>query len=241
MLGGRTELRRSFLACMPLFDRRLGSSMHVRCDPWRQVEVVSGVGRTVVLASACAGVAAAVWFIALESGSDDQAAAALAAIRLTVMTAVLPWLVTCLTLAILAIVIVLLHDLADAICRSFERVQAREPVRQADAQPPRTQTHALVARGRAAIASAPVERPTRPRAECGDNIVFQIAYERSGKIIWTYPREGAALGFVRDVVRLASHAEAAQFELRLVHRDARTYTIARGEQLVRRAVEDQVL
>lgn len=70
---------------------------------------------------------------------------------------------------------------------------------------------------------------------------FQLAHAQTGRPIWTYAREGVALGFVRDVVRLRSHLEAAQFELRLVESGARTTTLARGEQLVRLALEDQVL
>src|SRR4051794_10819286 len=70
---------------------------------------------------------------------------------------------------------------------------------------------------------------------------FQLADAQSGRLIWTYAREGVALGFVRDVVRLRSHREAAQFELRLVDGGARTTTLARGEQLVRLALEDRVL
>ena len=70
---------------------------------------------------------------------------------------------------------------------------------------------------------------------------FQLAHAQTGRLIWTYAREGAALGFVRDVVRLRSHRDAAQFELRMVDEGSRTTTLARGEQLVRLALEDRVL
>jgi hypothetical protein len=72
-------------------------------------------------------------------------------------------------------------------------------------------------------------------------VSFQLAHAQTGRLIWTYSREGAALGFVRDVVRLRSHRDAAQFELRMIDHGARTTTLARGEQLVRLALEDRVL
>jgi hypothetical protein len=60
-------------------------------------------------------------------------------------------------------------------------------------------------------------------------------------LIRAYAHEGAALGFVRDVIRLRGHQDAAQFELRTLHPGAQTIVLAEGEQLVKRALEDRVL
>jgi enoyl-CoA hydratase/carnithine racemase len=75
----------------------------------------------------------------------------------------------------------------------------------------------------------------------GDVIAFQLSHVETGKLIRTYAREAAALGFVRDVVRLRGRLEAAQFELRALHTDAPTTTVAEADQLVKRALEDRVL
>ena len=92
--------------------------------------------------------------------------------------------------------------------------------------------------------SASVTAVTQPAASSTvvlRGVRFQLAHAQTGRLIWTYSGEGAALAFVRDVVRLRSHRDAAQFELRMVDNGARTTTLARGEQLVRLALEDRVL
>jgi hypothetical protein len=87
----------------------------------------------------------------------------------------------------------------------------------------------------------PQERADSQPLAVLDGVTFQVAHARTGRLIWTYRREGIALGFVRDVVRVRSHHDAAQFELRMVDQYARATTLARGEQLVRLALEDRVL
>jgi hypothetical protein len=103
-----------------------------------------------------------------------------------------------------------------------------------------TGTHLHVVDQPAAPSATHVAQEAYPSVYA-DGTVFEVAHAGSGKLIWTYSREGSALGFVRDVVRVRSHADAAQFELRIVHGGVRGYTVAQGEQLVRRALEDRVL
>jgi len=74
-----------------------------------------------------------------------------------------------------------------------------------------------------------------------EGVVFQIWQMQTGRFVWTFLREGTALGFVRDVVRLRSHQDAAQFELRMVCRAVVTSKLAEGEQLVKLALQDRVL
>jgi len=78
--------------------------------------------------------------------------------------------------------------------------------------------------------------PARAEVVC-----FQLAHKLTGRLIHTYAREGAALAFVRDIVRLRSRQDAAQFRLRVVPRDAPPATVAEGDQLVQMALEDRVL
>ena len=82
--------------------------------------------------------------------------------------------------------------------------------------------------------------PDAPRVP-SEGTLLLVTQQHTGKLVWTYASEGVALGFVRDVVRLRSRQDAAQFELRMVVGSTRTTTIAEGEQLVTRALAGRVL
>jgi hypothetical protein len=79
--------------------------------------------------------------------------------------------------------------------------------------------------------------PVRPLAEVDRlDLVFAI----TGKVIHSYERESAALGFIRDVVLFGSHQAAAQFSLHRVRVGLGHTTLVEGELLVQRALEDRV-
>ena len=68
---------------------------------------------------------------------------------------------------------------------------------------------------------------------------FELKYLETGKLIHRYPTEGAALAFVRDVVRVGGHDQATQFTLEQRDQTDETHTIAAGVVLVQRALEDR--
>jgi hypothetical protein len=74
-----------------------------------------------------------------------------------------------------------------------------------------------------------------------DVVAFQLAETDTGKLIRTYTHEGPALGFIRDVVRLRGHEDAAQFQLRMVRSQTLPTVVAEGDRLVKQALEDRVL
>jgi len=74
-----------------------------------------------------------------------------------------------------------------------------------------------------------------------DVVAFQLAETDTGKLIRTYTHEGPALGFIRDVVRLRGHEDAAQFQLRMVRSQTLPTIVAEGDRLVKQALEDRVL
>jgi len=118
-------------------------------------------------------------------------------------------------------------DVSDAPAAPAPRALAAARV------PPPPQTHStdvpMWAR-QVAVLPAPV-----------DVVCFQLADTMTERLIHTYTRESAALAFVRDIVRLRSRQDAAHFRLRAVPRGALPETVAEGEQLVQRALEDRVL
>jgi len=73
------------------------------------------------------------------------------------------------------------------------------------------------------------------------DVVFDLRRLDGGGLVHRYPTEGAALAFVRDVVRIAGHEQAACFLLEEQDEDAegKAHTIAQGADLVRRALEDR--
>ena len=61
----------------------------------------------------------------------------------------------------------------------------------------------------------------------------------TGGLVRSYERESDALAFVRDVIRLGSRAAARGFVLTQEDEGGSVRTIAEGEALVRRALQDQ--
>ena len=70
-------------------------------------------------------------------------------------------------------------------------------------------------------------------------MVFELRDLRTGKLVYRYNTERAALALVRDVVRVSGHEEAARFSLEEGDESGETHTVAAGELLVRRALEDR--
>jgi hypothetical protein len=91
----------------------------------------------------------------------------------------------------------------------------------------------------------PIRRTPRPsygdERAASEATGFELAYCRTARVIRTYACESAALAFVRDVVLFGSHADAAQFRLQRVAIGLQVETVAEGERLVRRALEDRIL
>jgi hypothetical protein len=186
---------------------------------------------------------AAMWVLALWTTRADPTMASLAIAVADAVAILDPATLTGLTVAGTLVFLVGIHLLIDwraplpVAGRARPVLETASPPILRATQPKETEVRVT----QFAAPPASVE-PRQPRSTVyPDGTVFQVAHAGTGKLIWTYAREGSALGFVRDVVRVRSHADAAQFELRIVRRDARAYTLAQGEQLVRRALEDRVL
>jgi hypothetical protein len=71
------------------------------------------------------------------------------------------------------------------------------------------------------------------------SVPFQLRHLDTGAIVRTYEKEGAALAFLRDVVRLGSRGAASHFALTHEDEHGIVRTVAQGEALVRRALEDR--
>ncbi|MCA1645259.1 MAG: hypothetical protein LC797_07235 [Chloroflexi bacterium] len=61
----------------------------------------------------------------------------------------------------------------------------------------------------------------------------------NGTLVHRYPTEGAALAFVRDVVRVVGRDRAATFTLARCEENAEPLVLASGADLVQRALEDR--
>ena len=70
-------------------------------------------------------------------------------------------------------------------------------------------------------------------------VVFELRRRDTGSLIHEYPTEGAALAFVRDVVRIGGRDQAACFALDQRDERGQTRRLAEGLVLVQRAVEDR--
>ena len=68
---------------------------------------------------------------------------------------------------------------------------------------------------------------------------FELWHESSGRLVRGYPTEGAALAFLRDVVRVGGRQQAAEFRLEQREENGETHTLASGEGLVQRSLEDR--
>jgi len=71
-------------------------------------------------------------------------------------------------------------------------------------------------------------------------VAFELWYLQTPSLVHTFESEGAALGFVRDVVVFAGRDAATQFQLFRID-SRRISVVAEGKSLMRRALEDRVL
>ena len=70
-------------------------------------------------------------------------------------------------------------------------------------------------------------------------MAFELRYLDSGKVVHHYRTQGAALAFVRDVVRIGGREEAGRFSLEERQESGDMRTIASGAALVQLALEDR--
>ena len=70
-------------------------------------------------------------------------------------------------------------------------------------------------------------------------MTFDLRRLETGGLVYRYETEGAALAFVRDVVRIRGHEQAACFALEEQDTEGNARAIAKGADLVRRAVQDR--
>ena len=70
-------------------------------------------------------------------------------------------------------------------------------------------------------------------------MVFDLLRLETGNLVRRYATEGAALAFVRDVVRIGGRAQAACFVLEEQDPAGNTHAVAGGADLVRRALQDR--
>jgi hypothetical protein len=69
--------------------------------------------------------------------------------------------------------------------------------------------------------------------------VFELRRLETGGVVHRYHTEGAALAFLRDVIRVAGHEQAASFGLYEQDSEGREHRIAEGPDLVWRALQDR--
>jgi hypothetical protein len=70
-------------------------------------------------------------------------------------------------------------------------------------------------------------------------VVFELRRLETGGLVHRYDTEGAALAFLRDVVRVAGHEQATSFGLCQQDSVGREHPIAKGADLVWRALQDR--
>jgi hypothetical protein len=70
-------------------------------------------------------------------------------------------------------------------------------------------------------------------------VAFELRRLDTGGLVHRYAPEGAALAFMRDVVRIAGREQAACFALDQRDERGQVRTLAEGAALVRRALEDR--
>ena len=70
-------------------------------------------------------------------------------------------------------------------------------------------------------------------------MMFDLRRLETGGLVYRYETEAAALAFVRDVVRIGGHEQAARFALEEQDAEGNTHTIATGADLVRQALQDR--
>lgn len=72
-------------------------------------------------------------------------------------------------------------------------------------------------------------------------VVFELRRLDTGGLIHRYATEGAALAFIRDVVRIAGREQAACFVLDEQYAEDDVHRIAAADDLVKRALEDRAI
>ena len=70
-------------------------------------------------------------------------------------------------------------------------------------------------------------------------VIFELRHLDTGKLVHRYPTEGAALAFVRDVIRVSGRDQAARFSLEEADETYAVHTVSSGASLVQRALEDR--
>jgi hypothetical protein len=70
-------------------------------------------------------------------------------------------------------------------------------------------------------------------------VVFDLRQLDTGGVVPRYASEAAALAFIRDVVRIGGHEQAACFVLEEQDTEGRTQRLSQGADLVRKAVRDR--
>jgi hypothetical protein len=70
-------------------------------------------------------------------------------------------------------------------------------------------------------------------------MVFELRHLDSGTLVHRYISEGAALAFLRDVIRIGGRDRAAAFTLVECDEEGDKRTVASGAALVQRALEDR--
>ena len=75
--------------------------------------------------------------------------------------------------------------------------------------------------------------------DAGDVMAFELRRRDTGGLVHRYATEGAALAFMRDVLRIVGREQAARFALDERDAQGQARPIAEGMVLVQRAVEDR--
>ena len=70
-------------------------------------------------------------------------------------------------------------------------------------------------------------------------MAFELRRLDTGGLVHRYDSEGAALAFIRDVIRVTGREQAATFALYEQHSEGREQPIAEGADLVWRALQDR--
>jgi hypothetical protein len=74
-----------------------------------------------------------------------------------------------------------------------------------------------------------------------ERVLFELRRLDTGDLVHRYPTEAAALAFVRDVIRIGGHDQAAIFALDACNPDGQVRRVAEGVALVQRALEYRVM
>lgn len=70
-------------------------------------------------------------------------------------------------------------------------------------------------------------------------VAFELRQLDNGKLVHVYVSEGAALAFLRDVLRVGGREQAAGFTLEQRDDQGGNHVVASGPALLQRAIEDR--